>query len=365
MGERTMFDLEVLGPQIVEELSTLIDQSVLVTDRTGFIIASTDPQRLNSFHEGASLSIKSLKQLHMTEEMSKKLKGVRPGMVMPIVIEEKAIGVIGITGTPKTVEKYAKLVRKVVELFVTDFLSRQQRERSVRELEYFVSDYFLNKLSDEETEKKAKLLGFPIENFCRIAILQGSQYIDKEVVERMRNNQTIHPDLMIVRSGLGQLIFFIPEVEKNHLMSSFEKMEMRLMKIYEDFQPIGIGQQGHLKSSFLQAQTAINISIRQKKIVFEEDLKLELLYYELSDESISTFLSRTIKPILEDAELLDTLDIYFNDNGSLQEIADKLFIHKNTLKYRLSKIESLLSMQLSNRAHLAEIYTAYRLYKRI
>ena len=153
-----MFDLEVLGQQIVEELSTLIDQSVLVTDRTGFIIASTDPQRLNTFHEGASISIKSLKQLHMTEEMSKTLKGVRPGMVMPIVIEEKAIGVIGITGTPKTVEKYAKLVRKVVELFVTDFLSRQQRERSVRELEYFVSDYFLKELSDIEAKRKAKLL---------------------------------------------------------------------------------------------------------------------------------------------------------------------------------------------------------------
>ncbi|WP_277585897.1 CdaR family transcriptional regulator [Psychrobacillus antarcticus] len=360
-----MFDLEVLGPQIVKELSTLIEQSVVVTDRTGFIIASTDPQRLNTFHEGASLSIKNLKQLHMTEEMCKKLKGVRPGMVMPIVIEDQAIGVIGITGTPKTVEKYAKLVKKVVELFVTDFLSRQQRERSVRELEYFVSDYFLKKLSDLETTKKAKLLGFPIENFCRIAILQGSQYIDQEVVERMKNNQTIHPELMIVRSGLGQLIFFIPEVEKNQLMSSFERMEMQLMKVYEDFQPIGIGQAGDLKRSFLQAQTAINISIRQKKIVFEEDLKLELLYYELSDDCIKTFVSRTIEPILEDKELFDTLEVYFNDNGGLQEIADKLFIHKNTLKYRLSKIESLLSIQMSNRAHLAEIYTAYRLYKRV
>ena len=142
-------------------------------------------------------------------------------------------------------------------------------------------------------------------------------------------------------------------------------MEERLMKIYEDFQPIGVGQPGDLKNSFLQAQTAINISVRQKRIVFEEDLKLELLYYELSNECISTFLSRTIKPILEDEELLETLDVYFNDDGSLQEIADKLFIHKNTLKYRLSKIESLLSIQMSNRAHLAEIYTAYRLFKQI
>lgn len=93
-------------------------------------------------------------------------------------------------------------------------------------------------------------MGFPIENFCRIAILQGSQYIDKEVVERLRNNQTIHPDLMIVRSGLGQLIFFIPEVEKNHLVLAFEKMELRLKKVYKDFQPIGVGQQGELKASF-------------------------------------------------------------------------------------------------------------------
>lgn len=359
-----MFDLSVVGNEIVKELSDLMEQHVVVTDRTGFVIASTDSARINTFHEGAAIAIRNKEQLHITEEMSKDLKGVRPGIVMPIIITNQAIGVIGITGLPETVENYAKLVRKVVELFVTDFLSRQEKERTVREIEYFIADYFSGEFTTDQALQRAKVLEFPIQSFHQVAIIQGTMFFGQDTVDRLLTMQTLHPELAIVRSGMGQLILFLPKVDKVKIRDGLVQMEQKLAKIVGEFQPIGVGQCGELLTSYNQARTAVKISARQTKLIFEEELKLELLYYQLPEDGVQTFLERTISPICRDKELMETLQVYYETNGNLQQVADQLFIHKNTLKYRLAKIESLLSIQLSNKSHAAELYTAYRLYNR-
>ena len=359
-----MFDLSIVGQDIVHELSELIEQHVVVTDRSGFVIASTNPARINTFHEGASLAMKQKEQLHITEQLSRELKGVRPGIVMPILIMDQAIGVIGITGLPETVERYAKLVRKVVELFVTDFLSRQEKERTTRELEYFIADYFAGEFSPEQVIQRARLLNFPLERFHQVAIVQGTSFFDQDTVDRIQSMQTIHPELGIVRSGMGQLLLFLPKLEKAHVQATLFQLQTKLIKQFSAFQPIGVGRVGSLTTSYEHAKTALKISMRQQTIVFEEDLKLELLYYQLPEEGIQTFLERSISKVTHDSELMETLQAYYEIEGSLQDVADKLFIHKNTLKYRLTKIENMLDIDLSNRAQSAELYTAYRLYTR-
>lgn len=359
-----MFDLSLVGQDIVHELSDLMEQHVVVTDRSGFVIASTNPSRINTFHEGASIAMKQKEQLHITEQLSQELKGVRPGIVMPILIMNQAIGVIGITGLPETVERYAKLVRKVVELFVTDFLSRQEKERTTREIEYFVADYLSGSIKHDQASQRARVLGFPIESFRQVAIVQTTKFYGQETMDRLLSMQTIHPELHLVRSGMGQLLLFLPKLDRGILEERLHQLQQKLSKQLGEFQPIGVGRMDALPSSYQQAKTAVKIADRQERLVFEEDLKLELLYYQLPEEGIQTFLDRTIAPIAEDEELMDTLQAYFETVGSLQDVADRLFIHKNTLKYRLSKIENLLGVQLSNRTHAAEVFTAYRLYVR-
>ncbi|WP_342528337.1 sugar diacid recognition domain-containing protein [Chryseomicrobium sp. FSL W7-1435] len=359
-----MFDLSVVGHDIVHELSELMEQHVVVTDRSGFVIASTNPERINTFHEGAAIAMRQKEQFYITEQLSKELKGVRPGIVMPILIMNEAIGVIGITGLPETIERYAKLVRKVVELFVTDFLSRQEKERTTREIEYFIADYLLGEYTVTEALQRARILDFPLNKFYQVAILQGTSFLGQETVDRILSMQTLHPELAIVRSGMGQLILFLPKIDKTKLLEGLQQIQSKLMKQLGDYQPIGIGRCGDLRESYQQAKTAVKISDRQQRVVFEENLKLELLYYQLPEDGIQTFLERTISPICKDHELMETLQAYFETNGSLQDVADELFVHKNTLKYRLAKIENLLGIHFSNRADLAEVYTAYRLYAR-
>jgi DNA-binding PucR family transcriptional regulator len=46
--------------------------------------------------------------------------------------------------------------------------------------------------------------------------------------------------------------------------------------------------------------------------------------------------------------LVETLKTYFSTGESKAKTAEKLYIHLNTLKYRLHKIEEILGLKLSD-----------------
>lgn len=58
-----MFKFDRLGEEIVSEIAELIKEDVILTDRRGFIQASTDKERINQFHEGALISLREKKDL--------------------------------------------------------------------------------------------------------------------------------------------------------------------------------------------------------------------------------------------------------------------------------------------------------------
>ena len=362
-----MFDLQVLGDQIVMELSTLIEQSVIVTDKNGFVIASKDPARLNTYHEGAFISMKNRQELFMTEEMSKKLRGVQQGIVLPIVVSDAPIGVIGITGKPEEIEKYAKLVRKVAELFVTEFMMRQEKERGIREIEFFIFDLFTTEAGLDDIERRAALLDIDTSLYNRVAVVQTHRQFEIADIEQLMHIQTIHKELKIVRWGLEKLVLLIPNITKTQLELGLERLSIRLNKQSKINVNIGVGESKafhQLPESFQQAEIGVVVSARQDKIIFEEDLKLELLYHSIPQAVREEFLKRTIEPILEEEELLHNLEVWLQSSGSLQEIAEQLHIHKNTLKYRLNKIENLLGIDLANKNDLTMVCTAIRILTR-
>jgi len=59
---------------------------------------------------------------------------------------------------------------------------------------------------------------------------------------------------------------------------------------------------------------------------------------------------RLLAPLAADTSgaLRETLDAYLRHSGSSREICEELFVHRNTLSYRLRKIEELLQMDLSD-----------------
>lgn len=73
-----------------------------------------------------------------------------------------------------------------------------------------------------------------------------------------------------------------------------------------------------------------------------------------------------LSPIMEDNEedLLLTLTTYFLDaNSESKKTAELLFVHRNTIQYRLSKIKTMLNCEINKLPMSYEVYLAVALYR--
>ena len=83
------------------------------------------------------------------------------------------------------------------------------------------------------------------------------------------------------------------------------------------------------------------------RIAASEDLTLLALVDGLSDEMKNSYISK-IAPYYKQLspELKLTLSIFFDQNLSMSKTAKKLFIHRNTLTYRIAKIQQLTGLDI-------------------
>lgn len=117
---------------------------------------------------------------------------------------------------------------------------------------------------------------------------------------------------------------------------------------------IGIGQPNQ---SFLQAHRSyqealqalsVTVTLQQKNVMFYDELGVfELLFHIADKEILASFVRSYLGPLidhdtLKGSDLLRTLKVYLDHDGSKQVAAGQLFIVRQSLYYRLDKIEELL-----------------------
>lgn len=77
-----------------------------------------------------------------------------------------------------------------------------------------------------------------------------------------------------------------------------------------------------------------------------------------AEEWIRPKLDETLEALRENQHLYDALVSYFEFEMDVAAAAEALFLHTNSLRYRLSRIESLLGESLKNPATIAKLYLA-------
>lgn len=96
-------------------------------------------------------------------------------------------------------------------------------------------------------------------------------------------------------------------------------------------------QEGHLEAS----------------MIFYSDMGIYKLLMAIEDNEIKQeYYERTVARIIEydldhGTDLVPVLKSYLRHNGSIKEAADELFVHRNTINYKLNKIEELINADLS------------------
>ena len=127
-----------------------------------------------------------------------------------------------------------------------------------------------------------------------------------------------------------------------------------------------------IKISYKEAYKAlsmIDIYNRDSKIIKYKELGIIRWLVELSDiKEIQRYCYENLGPILEydkkhGMDLMGTLKCYFQNNRHLLKTSQELFIHRNTLLYRLSTIKELLKIDLDDAMIDLELFNSILIYE--
>ena len=143
-----------------------------------------------------------------------------------------------------------------------------------------------------------------------------------ETLEEIANSlvDSIHMEAMVkVRVGYGNAVTQIPE-----LSASFQEAKMALQ----------VGR----------------IFYAEKDTISYSKLGIGRLIYQLPmslcDMFIKEVFGDTIPDILEDEEAMSTIGKFFENNLNISETARQLYVHRNTLVYRLERIEKAIGLDI-------------------
>ncbi len=129
----------------------------------------------------------------------------------------------------------------------------------------------------------------------------------------------------------------------------------------------------HLRNAYSGYQEAIQAlslyACYKKPILFYEELGVFQLLLNLNDgKTLQAFIRNYLGPIIDydearGSELLTTLKVYLDHDGSKQIAAQKLFIVRQSLYYRLEKIAELLGEDFMSPENRISIQVALRAYQ--
>lgn len=359
--------LDDLALKIINEVRKLIQEDIIIINTKGIIIASTAPSRTGTFHEGSLIALKHGKTFIITSNDEKRLKGVKAGINLPIFFENEMVGVIGITGNPELISPFGEMLRRMTELLIRENYYTNQIDLRQRALETFVFDWIQQENWDDSFIERSKMLNIDLTKSRQLLIFewdyQNEVPVDTSQLIQEWNNR-YREDILIRWGNNRLLVLLIAEesiIGRDQMINIVDEfIKSRLNLTFS----VGVGQPTApklLNKSYHQATRALKVAIRTKSIVYDENLTLDLILQELSQDTKHTFINRTIALIIEEEDLFETIQEFIRQNQSLKNTASSLHIHINTLLYRLNKITELTKLNPRNIQDLCKFYIGINL----
>ena len=343
---------EQLAQNIVDKMMGVVPYNINIMDAKGVIIGSGDKSRLGQLHQGAVRAIQEEK-LKLIDENE---DGAKPGVNMPMYFNDAVIGVIGISGKPDEVQPFADIVKVTAELLVEQKYAFNEKRIEERLKEEFLYQWTYNTSYDENFMHMANL------NKVDLSIDRRAVVIKRKENDSLRRiKRYLQEDEYAIKLRFDQVLIFMKDNSKIH---------KRILGICESVDNIvrvgiGLGQQVMAKS-VQQAVRAIEIA---EKLQLNQTLceYNELAFIDILSSNIdSNMFNSLISKLTEEAKgigLIDTLITYIVHNGEVNNVANELHIHRNSLNYRLKKIEEITNKNPRNLMDLLELFVACIIYK--
>lgn len=332
---------------VLQQMHDIINCEIGVIDCDALVIACSDSSRIGYTNEFISLDLNETYDYFIRDGYTYMPFGPKPKNEYYAFVE----------GTDETAYKYVSLLSVALS-------NLQQFYDEKYDSNNFVKNVVLDNILPGDIQLKARELHFN-SSVTRVVFL--IRIVASNDVSAFDVIQNLFPDKSkdFVFTISETDIVLIKEVRPNIESGDLEKLAFSIADtLLSEFYTrvnIGVGtvvdNVRNLAVSFREAQIALEVGKvfdTDKSIISYENLGIARLIYHLPTNLCETFLKEVFKKgSIEslDQETLFTIQKFFENNLNVSETSRKLFVHRNTLVYRLEKIKKLTGLDLREFDH--------------
>lgn len=361
----------------------IIDTNINVMDARGRIIGSGDRERIGELHEGALLVLSQGRVVDIDDAVARHLHGVRQGINLPLRLEGEIVGVIGLTGEPENLRKYGELVCMTAEMMLEQSRLMHLLAQDSRLREELVMNLIQAEENTPALTEWAQRLGIDLNQPRVVAIVEvdsGQLGVDSAMAELQQlQNALTTPE----RNNLVAIVSLTEMVVLKPALNSFgrwdaedhrKRVEQLITRMKEYGQlrfRVSLGNYftgpGSIARSYRTAKTTMVVGkqrMPESRCYFYQDLMLPVLLDSLRGDWQANELARPLarlKAMDNNGLLRRTLAAWFRHNVQPLTTSKALFIHRNTLEYRLNRISELTGLDLGNFDDRLLLYVALQL----
>lgn len=318
---------------------------------------------------------------------------------IPICIEQEHYGYLYIWQDKKILSQVElSVIESSISIIALDLV----KKLSIFEIENkHKIDFFDNLLSQDEKRytkavERARLFDFDIKLYYTAIVIKfknieqsvrltpnNTNYIQKlhekliniiDKISKLRKEKIIYAnksDRLIILFGKNS----INDNIKKELVEFCETIYSYAHKEGVDSNiSIGIGRSyekiSELNKSYMEANRASDNSKDNNKnlSVHYDDLGIyRILSYEELRPELLQFYKEILEPLVrydneKDSELIETLKKYFEYGGNLKRISQEMYIHYNTIIYRIQRIKEIIGIDFEDHNAMLNVQICLKVY---
>lgn len=336
-----------LFQSVIHQMKDAVDRVIGVIDENGVIISCSELVKIGEIRQG------------IRDELAYASDIVVSGgyTYRPLSTGAKAEYIIFVEGEDKMAEKMSKLLS--ISLGNIKNLYDEKYDKGS-----FIKNIILDNILPSDIYIKSKELHFNTEETRIVLLIKFFGKTDMMPFEMLQNMFPDKSKDYVISVGEHDIVL-VKDVKPSTDTKDVEKLATNIADTLsaEFYTRVSIGISTFvdnikdLARAYKEAQIALEVGKvfeTEKNIISYENLGIGRLIYQLPTTLCEMFLQEVFKKgSLEslDRETLMTIQCFFENNLNVSETSRKLFVHRNTLVYRLEKIRKITGLDLREFEH--------------
>ncbi len=332
---------------VVHQMRDALDRVIGVVDENAIVISCSELGKIGEVNEFVLMDMAEGNDIFVRDGYTYKLFGSRPKPDYAVFVE----------GIDDIAAKFAAVLAVSLSSIKQYYDEKYDRNN-------FIKNVILDNILPGDVYVKARELHFNTDVSRAVLLVRVLSSNDASVFDVIQN---LFPDRQkdFVFNISETDIVLVKEIKAGIESKDIEKLARSIVDtLSSEFYThavVGIGTVvtgvKELAKSFREAQVALEVGKvmdTEKAIISYDNLGIARLIYQLPTTLCESFLKEVFKKgSIEslDQETLFTIQKFFENNLNVSETSRKLFVHRNTLVYRLEKIKKLTGLDLSEFDH--------------